>query len=273
MKQFCLDCKEEIIPDKNHPFQKFCSKGCRELNIKKNNKCIDCGESLNSRAKYAKTKRCRKCENLFKKGKSPKDGFKLGENKGKNNINYKHGKYTVSYYCIDCKKEISDASFIYGKSRCSKCYGLSKIGIELSKEQKQKISLGNTGKKRSDDAKLKYSLSKIGNKNPAFNNWSSREPYASEWSIELREQIRRRDNYECQNCGMTEEEHLIVIGKSLSVHHIDYNKKNCSQYNLITTCNQCNCRANHNRYYWLEFYENKIAQLNKEASKNESLQK
>ena len=90
-----------------------------------------------------------------------------------------------------------------------------------------------------------------------FNNWSSRKPYTSEWSKELKESIRKRDKYKCQNCGMTEEEHLIVIRKVLCVHHIDYNKKNCKENNLITLCHWCNLRANFNRDYWKNFYQQK----------------
>jgi 5-methylcytosine-specific restriction endonuclease McrA len=53
---------------------------------------------------------------------------------------------------------------------------------------------------------------------------------------------------------MTEEEHLIVYGKVLDVHHIDYDRKNSSEDNLITLCRQCNIRANFNRGYWEEFF-------------------
>ena len=74
-------------------------------------------------------------------------------------------------------------------------------------------------------------------------------PYPFEWDEELKEQIRKRDNYTCQNCGMTEEEHLIAIGRALIVHHINYDKKNCKKYNLISLCNQCNVRANYNQKY------------------------
>jgi hypothetical protein len=57
---------------------------------------------------------------------------------------------------------------------------------------------------------------------------------------------------------MTQEEHLIVIGRILTIHHIDYNKKNCKEENLITTCLWCNTRANFNRTYWQKFYINKL---------------
>jgi len=61
---------------------------------------------------------------------------------------------------------------------------------------------------------------------------------------------------------MTEEEHLIVTGKVLTVHHIDYNKQNCSKKNLITTCNSCNIQANYNRNYWKEVYTYKLESKN-----------
>jgi hypothetical protein len=62
---------------------------------------------------------------------------------------------------------------------------------------------------------------------------------------------------------MTEEEHLTVIGRTLEVHHIDYNKKNCKEENLITLCKWCNLRANYNRNYWKTYYQNKLLQTSK----------
>ena len=52
--------------------------------------------------------------------------------------------------------------------------------------------------------------------------------------------------------------HLKVYGQVLHIHHIDYNKENCQESNLITTCNQCNIKANYNRTYWKNFYSTKI---------------
>ena len=44
----------------------------------------------------------------------------------------------------------------------------------------------------------------------------------------------------------------------LTVHHIDYDKQNCSPTNLITLCNSCNARANFNRNYWNRLYKDLI---------------
>lgn len=57
---------------------------------------------------------------------------------------------------------------------------------------------------------------------------------------------------------MTQEEHFIVYGRDIDVHHIDYDRKNCKEYNLIVLCKQCNIRANYNRDYWIDYYKNKL---------------
>lgn len=48
---------------------------------------------------------------------------------------------------------------------------------------------------------------------------------------------------------------LKILFIKLVVHHIDYNKKNCKPYNLITLCNSCNSRANNNRKQHEKFYK------------------
>lgn len=84
------------------------------------------------------------------------------------------------------------------------------------------------------------------------------DPYPAEFNQAKKEHIRKLDKYTCIGCGMTEEEHIIVTGKVLHVHHTDYDKENNSDTNLATTCAWCNVRANSNRKYWTEFYRNKI---------------
>ena len=85
-------------------------------------------------------------------------------------------------------------------------------------------------------------------------NWKggiSCEPYCDVWLDKgFKESIKERDAYECQNpdCWGTSDR--------LTIHHIDYNKKNCRPENLITLCRSCNVRANYNREEWFEFYNN-----------------
>ena len=129
------------------------------------------------------------------------------------------GRSLGEHFCIDCGEKVS--SYLY--KRCQKC--------------KSK-----------------------GENNGRFVDGSSKFPYPLEFNDELKELIRKRDNYICQNsiCNMTEEEHLIILGRTLEVHHIDYDKNNCRENNLITLCQQCNLRANINRDYWKNLYQQKI---------------
>jgi len=146
--------------------------------------------------------------------------------KGKLNSQFKDLKIK---HCDQCNKELSVSSKFTKSQTCSSC---------LMKDKWNEGIL-----------KIRF-----GEKASNYINGKGYEPYTSEFSKELKESIRKRDNYECQNCGMTEEEHLIIVGTSLEVHHIDYNKINCNKNNLITLCKQCNLRANSNREYWQEIY-------------------
>ncbi len=160
------------------------------------------------------------------------------------------------YYCKDCGKEICRQTANYGEGRCSSCMG--KFYSIKRKEE------GNPNHKHGmyHNAKCVICNNKV-----SYNTWAygegkcqkceghsrinkNKEPYPSEFTQSLKDRIRERDNYECQNCHMTEEEHIIVYGRVLDIHHIDYNKENCNENNLITTCKQCNNRANYNRKYW-----------------------
>ena len=84
--------------------------------------------------------------------------------------------------------------------------------------------------------------------NPLWNGGSSREPYSIDWTKTLRRSIRERDHYTCQLCGELQSD------ITFSIHHIDYNKKNCNPENLLTLCISCHLKTNINREYWKEFF-------------------
>jgi len=130
---------------------------------------------------------------------------------------------------------------------------------------------GMRGKHHSEETKIKISLAKKGKPSPRkgaivseetkekmrqyrgdrTSNWQggkSFEPYSIDWTKTLRRSIRERDRYTCQLCGRE---------PAISVHHIDYNKKNCNPKNLITLCNSCNAKVNFNREYWMKLFINK----------------
>lgn len=102
-------------------------------------------------------------------------------------------------------------------------------------EQRKKISISNRGLKRSQETKKRLSLSKMREKNPFWLGGKSFEPYGLAFNKELKEQIRKRDNYTCQQCGKTEKQ----LGYKLATHHIDFNKQNNNPSNLISLCRIC----------------------------------
>lgn len=63
--------------------------------------------------------------------------------------------------------------------------------------------------------------------------------YPKEFSATLRNRIRKRDNYTCQECHATQD----TVG-TLHVHHIDYTKTNNDPMNLIALCNTCHGKTN-----------------------------
>ncbi len=89
---------------------------------------------------------------------------------------------------------------------------------------------------------------------PNWQGGKSFEEYPKDFNNELKEKIRKRDKYKCQLCGITKNEHLIIRNRTLDVHHIDYNKKNCLKNNLITICGKCNLKVNYNREFWKLYF-------------------
>ena len=122
------------------------------------------------------------------------------------------------------------------------------LGVKKNPLQGQRISI--TRNRLSKEGKLP---SMKGTRNPAWLGGKSFEEYPREWTSILRGEIRERDNYTCKICEFTEEEHIVVYGEVLLVHHIDYVKKNCTKDNLLTVCRSCNARVNFNREYWTQY--------------------
>lgn len=78
--------------------------------------------------------------------------------------------------------------------------------------------------------------------------------YPQEFNDALRERVRQRDDYACQECGVVEE------GRVHDVHHIDYDKHNCDMANLITLCYSCHRRTTNvaDRQQWIDRYRRQV---------------
>jgi len=79
----------------------------------------------------------------------------------------------------------------------------------------------------------------------------------------LKKQVRKRDNYRCQECFRHQNE-LTINTKAgmrpyrLHIHHIDYDKKNNDEGNLISLCKGCHMQTNFDRKDWTNYFQNKL---------------
>jgi len=94
-------------------------------------------------------------------------------------------------------------------------------------------------------------------------NWlggKSFEPYGIEFNEELKEQVRKRDSYRCQQCFRHQDELYTKSGKKykLPIHHIDYNKKNNDQKNLLSLCMNCHQHTNFGREDWTNYFSERM---------------
>jgi len=124
---------------------------------------------------------------------------------------------------------------------------IDRFGVVKANEIKQKqVHIGRKngmfGKKRPDLALYNKIHPKCGRDNPSWNNGSSFIPYTSEFSKRLKKEIKTRDKFTCQICN---NESAII-----QIHHIDYDKNNCSKNNLISLCPSCHGQTQHNRQYY-----------------------
>ena len=122
----------------------------------------------------------------------------------------------------------------------------------MPKEFGEKISKALMGRIFSEEWKRKikenhadFSLSN----HPQWKGGISFEPYTLAFNKTIKFEIRKRDNFSCQFCGIKEN------GKAFIPHHIDYDKKNCEKTNFILLCFPCNSKANFQRDKWQFFFE------------------
>lgn len=93
----------------------------------------------------------------------------------------------------------------------------------------------------------------INNSGPNASNWKggiSFEPYCEAWKDKnYKESIKERDGYRCLNPYCRS-----VKKGDLTIHHVNYDKKDCAFINLITVCRSCNAKANYDREWHTSWY-------------------
>ena len=124
-----------------------------------------------------------------------------------------------------------------------------------------KVSGENSSAKRPEvRMKIRETVIKLW-RNPEFrvkniqeNHWNwqggiKRLPYAFEFDENLKLRIRQRDNFTCQFCGAVEN------GRAFDCHHIDYDKKNSDELNLISLCSSCHGKTGYKKDKWQFLFE------------------
>lgn len=190
--------------------------------------------------------------------------------------NYSNNKQKLKYECSNGHIGFIRWDVWQRGIRCSKCYGNDKIVIDFIKEELKKDNYTLISHNYDGNKSLLISECSLGHKyNFTWNSWQqgnrcstchnisrygssgsnwkggvSYEPYCPIWSDkEYKKDIRERDNNKCLNpycCSKNPND--------LTIHHIDYNKKNCSPYNLVTVCRSCNGMANKDREWHTAWY-------------------
>lgn len=158
---------------------------------------------------------------------------KRGEYKGKNSPNYGRERLDIT-----------------GENH--PMYGVRKFGKDNpaygKKFPQQSRKMRKNNPMRISEIRIKASKNRegkcVGKDNLNWNNGSSFEPYGIEFNDELKLYIRQRDNFSCQFCPAIEN------GRAFGPHHVNYNKKDNRERNLILLCILCNNRANVDRGKW-----------------------
>jgi hypothetical protein len=227
---------------------------------------------------WQRGQRCKKCvdDSLRKDIKDIRyafyiEGYSLLT---KNYINSKQNLYCV---CPNGHKTAMTWSNWQAGYRCRYCAKNVRHTLEFVKAsfEKESYTLLSTEYKNQKQ-KLNYICSQGHNNNITWTDWYSGgyrcptcffiknsgsgnhgwrggisfESYCEVWKDkEYKKDIRERDNNKCLNPYCDSKN-----SNDLTIHHIDYNKKNCSPSNLITICRSCNNKANKDREWHITWY-------------------
>lgn len=290
----CEQCGKEFDRVPSHIYNHiFCSRQCCSLFSRKRIKveCTYCGKLIERTSEsMVKRKKIYCSQDCANKGKVVKKKYAC-DNCGKSVLRhprkqeqYNHvfcspncyGEYRnrhlseyydnlvdkQSYVCETCGKVFfrEPSKQIYKHTYCSSAcqYKSMIISIELECENcgkifKRKLSQVKRAKhcfcsKECADQHRK------GEYHYNWNGWKSLEPYGIMFNKSLKESVRARDNYVCQECGIPQSE----LGYALHVHHTGYDKKRNNPSELISLCRKCHLRTNYNREWWIEYFGVKL---------------
>jgi hypothetical protein len=209
----------------------------KKMSEKKKLMYLNHPEKLKELASYQLGKK-QSLESRTKKSESAKKYWANPEN---------HAKRTLILQEINSRPEVRQKHSISSTGRVKSQETINKLR-ESTKKNWQKPEFRNkiVSALNTPEIKALRSKNSSGSNNPSWLGGISKEPYSWTFNRKFKKQIRERDNFTCQECGKTEDE----LKYSLTVHHIDYNKKNTTPENTISLCIGCHTKTNFNREYW-----------------------
>lgn len=261
IKTNCSYCGNELYMTpyimgkyKNH----FCNRDC---STKWKNELMPKGEKWHS---YNKIKViCNNCGCEFFKNQSSfkrsvlhfcsKKCFDEGASKlkmrsGSNAGNFKGGN--VKFYCSYCGKESEKTlSKFNGESKRSSNHYCSRECFNKWRSENIRGEKCHTfGKKWDNETRKKLSTTrlKIAKYGPDHPSWKGGdEIYPLKFDVLLKRKVRKLYLFTCQCCGKN----------GYDIHHIDYDKNNCSLDNLIVLCRSCHASTGGNRSFWTSHFK------------------
>jgi len=234
----------------------------KDRHLRTERECENCGTKFmaqNSRIKLGQGRFCSlKCANLKWAEDGEKTwGFENGKkywDKSKWVVHWrteKNKSHTMSYqrwWWIMNRGELADSEFVIFED--GDVNNLSPDNFKVVNKLELSVMRGERGA-GTPKPTLAGSLSKW------WTGGGSYE-YPIEFSKRLKRKIKTRDSYTCQCCYSGFEV------RQLDVHHIDRNKYNNVEDNLVTVCKPCH-RAIHGKYAKtnerIEYYKEILAQL------------
>lgn len=264
----CNFCgKDFIVHNYRKDTAKFCSRSClaKWKNPPKWKKvtCKFCNKEFFIKPSMPNIFCSKRCYYTYKATGAYKNTWR--KTKEKICLNCGQSFIAISPINIDRAKFCSNKCSISYLNRTQTPWHKGKKGIHFAPQTEFKGGKEHPfyGKSRSDETKEKISEKakeryKDKSKHPGWRGGLSFEPYEQEFDNNLKEKIRKMDNYICQKCGRTQEQ----LKRKLYIHHIDYNKKNNNMMNLISLCIKCHGETNFTRSYWSSYFKNKFGEKN-----------
>lgn len=230
----CINCGDESNVSK-YQFEeqgsKYCSTECRwefQRTEKIKVECSGCGNDFEVSSESEKERRSfcsRECQ-------WSEDGYGSAEKKS---------------VCDNCGDEFWRDEYELGR-RDGNTYCTHSCSMEHRKKERVTCECKECG----EDFKLLESELNAGEKKGTFCSKSCKYEnsrtagglkYGKGWSSTKRE-VRSRDNYRCQACGITQDQTKEVFGERLHVHHVVPFRlsEDNSKSNLISLCGCCHRR-------------------------------